>query len=204
MYSFKYPTLGFHIIFCLSLIDTIFNYLLPSTWVYDSFVVFSLVSLTLGQIIDFSPFFLPCVLLNSYKLSMWRCFCYVLQVLIAGVYIFISRNKKIRKSFNFFFDFLFDPAIIYQYGVQFPGNFFFATLISTFVSLWFEKTHSMIFIFWTFKLCPMTCSILENVPCAVENVYSFYEVWRVLTVYQIQLFQFFIQGLCFFSEVLLD
>ena len=90
---------------------------------------------------------------------------------VVSSFSFVSRKFLISSLISFLTHSLFNSLLFNLHDFQCFG-FFPLGLVSSFRPLWSEKMLAMISIFlnfWRLALCPIMCSIFENVPCTVEK-----------------------------------
>ena len=94
--------------------------------------------------------------------------------IVVSSFSFVSRNFFISSLISFFTRSLFNSMLFNLHVFECLG-FFSLRFVSSFSPLRLEKMLDMISIFLNLlrlALCPIVCSIFENIPCTLEkNVY---------------------------------
>ena len=93
---------------------------------------------------------------------------------VVSSFSFVSRKFLIHSLISFLTHSLFNSMLFSLHDFE-CLDFFPLGLVSSFSPLWSEKMLDMISIFLNLlrlALCPIVCSIFENIPCTLEkNVY---------------------------------
>ena len=104
---------------------------------------------------------------------------------VVGSFSFVSRKFLISSLISFFTHSLFNSMLFSLHDFECFG-FFPLGLVSSFIPLCSETMLDMISFFLNLlrlALCPVMCSIFENVPCTLEkNVYFLSLVWKALYI----------------------